>query len=97
MAKIDPGSGVHPYYQDRTRTGFISKIHEFQRRKKLGSQDSHRMVKQIKPPSHIEKMMFEMAIFKKKIEIDDEENRLGPSNKVNLPQENSLYFNTNIL
>lgn len=42
-------------------------------------------------------MLSKIAVFKKKIEIDDEQNRLGPSNKVILPQHNSLYFNTNII
>ena len=48
-----------------------------------------------KPPSHIEKVLSSLQLFQKKIEIDDEQKRLGPSNKVNLPQHSSLYFNTN--
>ena len=30
-------------------------------------------------------VMSKLTLFKKKIEIDDEQNRLGPNNKVNLP------------
>ena len=68
-----------------------------QKRKKIGSKGSLQGVKRSKPPSHMEKLLSEIAVFKKKIEIDDQENRLGPSNKVNFPEHNSLYFNTNFL
>lgn len=40
-------------------------------------------------------MLSKITVFKKKIEIDDEQNRLGPNNKVNQPKHNALYFKTN--
>ena len=43
----------------------------------------------------MEKVLSKITLFKKKMDIDDEQNRLGPSNKVNLPQHSTLYFNTN--
>lgn len=39
--------------------------------------------------------MGKLTIFKKKIDIDDEQNRLGPNNKVNEPKHHQLYFKTN--
>lgn len=39
--------------------------------------------------------MSKLTVFKKKIEIDDEQKRLGPNNKVNLPKHGILYFKTN--
>ena len=40
-------------------------------------------------------MQSKITIFKKKIEIDDEQNRLGPNNRVNLPMHKDLFFKTN--
>lgn len=34
-------------------------------------------------PSYQDKMISKITVFKKKIAIDDEQNRLGPNNKVN--------------
>ena len=43
----------------------------------------------------MEKVLSQITLFKKKMDIDDEQNRLGPNNKVNMPDYNTLYFNTN--
>ena len=41
-------------------------------------------------------MLSKIAVFKKKIEIDDDHNRLGPCNSVNKARHNALYFDTNL-
>lgn len=43
----------------------------------------------------MEKVLSQITLFKKKMDIDDEQNRLGPNNKVNMPEHSTLYFNTN--
>ena len=43
----------------------------------------------------MDKMLSKITLFKKKIEIDDEQNRLGPNNKVNEVKHGELYFSTN--
>ena len=40
-------------------------------------------------------MLSKITLFKKKIEIDDEQNRLGPNNKINKKEHGQLYFSTN--
>ena len=49
-----------------------------------------------RPPTMKQKDLSKLTVFKKKIEIDDEQNRLGPNNKINMAKHSLLYFRTNL-
>lgn len=75
-----------------------SKSNGFTRGKKRGGLFSAQSQRVLKPVTYVEKMQSKLTVLKKKMEIGEEQNKYGPSNKVNLPGDHhysQLYFNTN--